>query len=209
MKHCIAGREQNINNMIKHIIESKIEGDVLDIGVYEGYSSVLAMNMLVFLGNTSRKFYLYDTFEGMPEPTIEDGDRINHLYEKQKDGAAPGETGWVKCSLEKVKMHVNENTTYPKNNIVYVKGMVEDTLPTNTHQKIAYMRLDTDFYSSTKAELEYLYDKLEIGGVVIVDDYASKFAGCTKAVDEFFLSRGIEKNQFNLLSPCGMYFIKN
>ena len=208
MKHCIEGRQQNIIDMLGHITENKIQGDILDIGVYEGYSAVLAMNTLIFLKDVDRKIYLYDTFEGMPKPTLEDGDRINQLYEKQKNGAAPGETGWAKCSLEKVKSHINTHSKYPKNNIVYIKGMVEDTLPSNPHQKIAYMRLDTDFYSSTKVELEYLYDKLEIGGVLIVDDYASKFAGCTKAVEEFFLSRGIRKNQFNLLTPCGMYFIK-
>ena len=68
-----------------------------------------------------------------------------------------------------------------------IKGIVEKTLlePKNLPEKISILRLDTDFYESTKIELEILYPKLVSGGFLIIDDYGH-FKGCRKAVDEYF-----------------------
>jgi O-methyltransferase len=76
-------------------------------------------------------------------------------------------------------------------NVKYIKGMVEDTLRDNIPEKIALLRLDTDFYESTKAELEVLLDKLVTGGILIVDDYGS-WAGSRKAVNDYFSTNGIK-----------------
>jgi hypothetical protein len=197
-------RAKNVSLMIEHVVKHNIEGDIIDIGVYEGHSAILAITKLTELNHINRNIYLYDTFEGMPVPSDEDGNVIQDLYKLETK-----KTKWAYCSLASVSKQVNVNTSYDQNKIFYIKGMVEDTLPINNHDKIAYLRLDTDYYSSTKAELEYLYPKLQSGGVLIVDDYKSKFVGCTKAVDDYF-----EQNNINLSSiirfnnDCGFYFIK-
>lgn len=201
MKHSIGGREHNILSMVKHIAENNIEGDILDVGVYKGYSSVIVMNELLKYNISDRNVYLYDTFEGMPTPTEEDGDFIKELYHEN----------WALGTLEEVKANVNSSTAYPKDRIFYVKGLVEDTLVSHPHNKIAYVRLDTDFYSSTKAELENLYFNISSGGVLIVDDYSSKFKGCTQAVHEFFDSNNISRDTIipiNAAGTSGMYHIK-
>lgn len=202
-------RANNIPEMINYVIQNNIEGDIIDIGVYEGFSAVTAICTLTKLNQLDRNVYLYDTFEGMPKPTEEDGEGIKNRYELLKNGEYPGEKGWVYCDIETVKRNVNSRTTYDKNKIFYIKGMVEDTLPNNTHNKIAYLRLDTDLYSSTKIELEYLYPKLQPGAVLIVDDYGSKFQGCAKAVDEYFIQHNINRLLINRFpNDCGFYLIK-
>lgn len=82
------------------------------------------------------------------------------------------------------------STGYPKEKINFVKGLVEETIPQTQINKIAILRLDTDWYSSTKFELEHLYPKLVKGGVLIIDDYGH-WEGCKKAVDEYFTNNNI------------------
>ena len=201
MKHSISGREHNIRSMIKHVVKNNIQGDILDIGVYKGYSSIITTNELLKHGISDRSIYLYDTFEGMPIPTDEDGEVIKKLYHEN----------WALGTLEEVQSNISNNTDYPKDRIFYIKGLVEDTLISHPHNKIAYVRLDTDFYSSTKAELENLYSNISPGGVLIVDDYDSKFTGCTRAVHEFFDSNNISRDTIvpiNAAGTSGMYHIK-
>ena len=121
--------------------------------------------------------YLFDTFEGMPDPTQDDVDvrgiAANSQFEK------------VRCyaGLEEVKRVVLE-TGYPADKIHFVKGMVEDTIPIHSPEQIALLRLDTDWYESTKHELIHLYPRLTKFGVLIIDDYGH-WQGARKAVDEF------------------------
>lgn len=209
MIHSIGGRENNINDMISYIVKNNIPGDILDIGVFKGYSSYLALNKLNSLGINDREFYLYDTFEGMPLPTPEDGKNIINIHKRETNNSKTNSSKWAFGSLTEVKNNL-KNVKYPKDKIHYVKGMVENTLPNHSHKQIAYMRLDTDFYSSTKIELECLYPYLSEGGVVIVDDYDSKFKGCNLAVHEFFDANNISRSLITKIRQlrCGMYFIK-
>ena len=71
-----------------------------------------------------------------------------------------------------------------------VKGKVEDTLPGHAPDHIAVLRLDTDWYASTKHEMEHLYPRLARGGVLIIDDYGH-WAGSRQAVDEYLAEHGI------------------
>lgn len=85
-------------------------------------------------------------------------------------------------------------TNFPEANLIYVKGKVEDTLPVNKPAgKIALLRLDTDWYESTKHELNILFPMLVQNGVLIIDDYGH-WQGCRKAVDEY-----IQENKLPLL----------
>ena len=129
---------------------------------------------------------MYDTFEGMSAPTKEDysfrsGDAMEKFNQTKFNNKS---SSWCYASLEDVKNTLSFSN-YPKENIHYIKGMVEETIPKLIPEKIALLRLDTDWYESTKHELEYLYPLLAPGGVLIIDDYGH-WDGCRKAVDEYF-----------------------
>ena len=94
--------------------------------------------------------------------------------------------------LDEVKQNLF-SVNYNQDNISFFKGKVEDTLPTDQVEQIAILRLDTDWYESTKHELITLYDKLVPGGILIIDDYGH-WSGAKKAVDEF-----IEERELKLL----------
>lgn len=177
------------SNAVKYIIGNKIPGSIVECGVWKGGSAMAAMYTLINLGIQDRDFYLYDTYEGMAEPSEFDvsinGQFASELF-KQKQ-----ETGekWVYSSLDEVKNNVYA-TGYEKKKINFVKGKVEDTLSKNVPGEIAILRLDTDWYESTLCELHYLFPKLSKGGVIIIDDYGH-WEGSKKAVDEYIHDHNI------------------
>uniref|UniRef100_A0A6U4GBG6 Macrocin O-methyltransferase n=2 Tax=Phaeomonas parva TaxID=124430 RepID=A0A6U4GBG6_9STRA len=99
-------------------------------------------------------------------------------------------------------------TNYPRDKFHFIKGKVEDTLPvTKLPDKIAILRLDTDWYLSTKAELEYMYERLQPGGLLFVDDFCS-WGGSRKAVAEFFEAKGMDAFEIAKEEPCLHYWKK-
>jgi hypothetical protein len=171
---------------IKYIEKYKIEGDIVECGVWKGGSMMAAAKMLNNLGSNNRSLYLYDTFEGMPEP--EDVDK-NAQGEKARSLLTADENKeknliWAYSNLETVKTNIF-STNYPFDKIHLIKGKVEDTIPGKMPVKIALLRLDTDWYKSTKHELQHLFPILSNGGILIIDDYGF-WQGARKAVDEYF-----------------------
>ena len=143
------------------------------------------------LGVNDRRIYLYDTFKGMTEPGENDliawnGMRVKDKWEEDLRGEKNNFTGWA-VDLESVRKYVLA-TGYPEKHLVFVEGPVEETLLNDIPEKISLLRLDTDWYESTKIELEYLYPRLAIRGALILDDYGH-FTGARKAVDEYFKSK--------------------
>jgi O-methyltransferase len=178
-------------NAIQYISENHIEGDFCECGVWRGGSSMAAALKLKAAGNL-RRLWLYDTFSGMSEPSIYDKCRtpavqVYREWKKHQHGDALNE--WCFASLDEVRRNI-KSTGYPMDLVRFVVGKVEETLsvPSNIPETIALLRLDTDWYESTKAELEALYEKLSPGGVLILDDYGH-WEGVRRAVDEFFASR--------------------
>lgn len=171
---------------VKYISNNKIEGDIVECGVWRGGSMMSVAKTLQRLKDTDRNLYLYDTFEGMSEPTEEDADFTNTKASNllEKDKTAEKRLVWAYSTFETVKKAM-DTTGYPDKNIEYVRGKVEDTIPGKIPEKIALLRLDTDWYESTKHELEYLFPRLQKGGVLIIDDYGY-WKGARKAVDEYF-----------------------
>ena len=106
------------------------------------------------------------------------------------------EYDYVKISLDEVQKNIF-STKYDASKIHFIKGKVEDTLPKNNIKKISFLRLDTDWYESTKVELEYLFPKLSVGGIIMIDDYAV-FTGSKKATDEYFTKNNIKINLIRL-----------
>jgi hypothetical protein len=141
---------------------------------------------LLRAGDTSRNLYLFDTFAGMPAPGGEDesspydGYSIHSRWRRTSDAGRE----WVGVPEAAVRANV-ESTGYPKERIHCVAGMVEETIPDLAPERIALLRLDTDWYSSTKHELEHLFPRLVEGGVLIIDDYGH-YEGARKAVDEYW-----------------------
>ena len=153
---------------------------------------MLAAKTLKAFGDETRDLNLFDTFEGLPRPDEEKD--VDVFGNRAIDGWLPRSVSdeashWAEAGLDEVRKNM-EATAYDTDRIHYIKGMVENTLPEQTPDKIALLRLDTDFYSSTKAEMEYLYPKLVTGGVLLLDDYGH-FQGAREAVDEYFKEQGI------------------
>lgn len=171
---------------IEYVNINNIEGDIVECGVWKGGSIGACLLTLIKRNNLNTKIWLYDTFEGMNEPTNFDLDINGDLaFERMKNEDVENSWLWAKAELGVVKENIAAYK-YPKENIIYVKGIVEETLRTDKiPNRIALLRLDTDWYESTKIELEILYPKLVSGGVLIIDDYGH-WGGCKKAVDEFF-----------------------
>ena len=170
-----------------YVIDQNIKGDFVECGVWRGGSSLMVAQVLQHRGLSDRHLYLYDTFEGMSEPTAEDvdfrGQKADQMLEQTQDKK---ETSvWCLANLDDVKLTMS-NSKFPSENIHYVEGKVEDTIPVTVPVgPIALLRLDTDWYTSTKHELIHLYPSLSPDGVLIIDDYGH-WEGCRKAVDEYF-----------------------
>jgi len=178
----------------KYVQENKIEGDIVECGVWKGGSMMAVAETFIKSGDTSKNLYLFDTFEGMPLPTENDVDiagvtakNLLGLSDKKSD-----ESVWCRATLDVVK-DVLGRTCYPSEKVHFIKGMVEQTIPHFIPEKIALLRLDTDWYESTKHEMEHLFPRLSKGGVLIIDDYGH-WQGARKAVDEYF-----EKNDVRIL----------
>ena len=163
---------------VRTIVSVGIPGDVAECGVWRGGSMMMAAMALVYFGDTSRRLYLYDTFEGMTEPSAIDYD----LYERP--ATKQHYPGWCAATLQEVIENMTK-TGYPQSNIVYVTGKVEETIPETMPERIALLRLDTDWYQSTAHELKHLYPLVSQKGFLIIDDYGH-WKGAKLAVDEYF-----------------------
>lgn len=171
---------------IKHINEKKIEGDIVECGVFRG-GNIILTKMLCNEFRLNKKIFAYDTFDGMPEPTIHDRDLKNIHAKPTYDKYKLNNTSWCKADLNEVKSNILKFNFDIEEDFYFIKGKVEETLKIekNIPEKIALLILDTDFYDSTKIELEVLYPRLQKGGILIIDDYGH-WKGSKKAVDEYF-----------------------
>jgi hypothetical protein len=171
---------------LQHVVKMGVLGDVVECGVWRGGSAMLAALTLARLGDTSRTIWLYDTYEGMSEPTRLDvnrfGARASDLLDNL-DRSAGEQNTWAFATLDDVRANM-QSTGYPR--IRFVKGKVEDTIPGELPERISLLRLDTDWYESTRHELVHLWPRLEQGGVLILDDYGW-WDGARRAVDEYRL----------------------
>jgi O-methyltransferase len=181
---------------LRYLDRGNVEGAFVECGVWRGGSSMAAALWMMSSGASMRELWLYDTFEGMTDPTEEDvrardGLRASETFEssRRSEPDARSDWFWAEASLADVQENL-ASTGYPPELIRLVKGPVEKTIPSETPDRIALLRLDTDWYSSTRHELEYLIPRLQPGGVLIVDDY-HYWQGSRRAVDEYFAEIGI------------------
>ncbi len=172
---------------VQYIIENNIEGDFVECGVWRGGSSMMIAKSLIHFGVSDRKIYLYDTYEGMSTPTSKDvtheGNSALTLLQEETNNKNNASI-WAIAGLEDVKKNLLL-TAYPEKQLIFVKGKVEDTIPKTIPAKISLLRLDTDWYESTRHELIHLYPVLVNKGVLIIDDYGH-WRGSREATDQYF-----------------------
>lgn len=178
-------RLYSLYQSVKYVIANEIQGDFVECGVWRGGSAMMIMETLRKLEVTDRTIYLYDTFEGMSEPSDFDIDFSGNMAEQEWLQSQSNSVNlWCYASLDDVKRNI-EKTSYPLDKIHFVKGKVEDTLTKNLPQKLCLLRLDTDWYESTYQELLHLYPLLSLNGVLIIDDFGY-WQGARKAVNDYF-----------------------
>ena len=186
------GRAEFLKEAVHKV--TNIPGDFVECGVWRGGNCMLMATELQKMGQ-NRKIWLYDTFEGMPKPGEHD---VKFDGKKAKD---IWYEDWCRASLSDVEKNM-VSTGYT--NWICIVGDVLKTIPKNTPKQIALLRLDTDFYESTKHELIHLYPLLEKDGVLIIDDYHS-WQGSRKACDEYFNGKQLTR----IGTSNAAYLVKN
>ena len=184
-------RLYSLHKCAEYIAAAGIAGDLAECGVWRGGSCMLMALGLIRADDTGRHIYMYDTFEGHPRPDPDKdvdlwGNRGLDEWRRQEEAGTLGE--WGVASLAEVRGNLL-STGYPAERLIFVQGMVETTVPGNTPANLALLRLDTDWYESTRVALQHLYPKLAEGGVLIIDDYGH-YRGQRQAVDEYFAEIG-------------------
>lgn len=200
---------------VKYILSRNILGAFVECGVDAGNFQVVWIQELK-KQNKIRNIYLYDTFSGLTKPSEFDYTRPDAVYFSMnntdvknmwKSQIVDANTNrWCYTPLDKVKLRLNV-LDYPTENLHYIVGDVMQTLKMFVPEKIAMLRLDTDWYESSKFELEMMFDRVIPGGLIIFDDYYH-WDGQRRAVDEFFQQRGINVDIIKIDAKTG-YIIKN
>jgi hypothetical protein len=175
---------------VELVCRSHVSGDIVECGVWRG-GSMMAAALTMLERQQFRALHLFDTFAGMTEAGIQDGNTqgVN--------------AGSLAVSADEVRSNLL-STGYPADLIRLVEGPVEETLPTHAPESVALLRLDTDWYASTIHELRHLYPVLSVGGVLIVDDYGH-WQGARRAVDEYFDGTGAA---FKRIDDTGVMLVK-
>jgi len=175
---------------VNYIVASKIDGALVECGVWKGGSAMAMALALLGKSRQDRDLYLYDTYTGMTAPGENDvsigGEKAQATFAEKQTGDDASD--WCQSGVDEVRRNVL-TTGYPEEKFRFVEGKVEDTIPDQVPETIALLRLDTDWYESTKHEMEHLFPRLQTGGILIIDDYGH-WRGSRKAVDEYLAQTG-------------------
>lgn len=171
-------RLENVQMCVEDVLRNQVPGDLIETGAWRGGTTILMRALLKAYGDTDRKVWVADSFEGLPAPKSKD------------DGWDLSQVGYLKVSLDKVKANFARFNLLDEQ-VEFLEGWFSDTLPRARIESIAVLRLDGDMYSSTMEALRNLYHKVSKGGYVIIDDYSS-WPSCRRAVTEFLREHSIE-----------------
>jgi hypothetical protein len=173
-------RVYGLRGAADYILREGIPGDWVECGVWRGGSAMVMALRLLAAGDMHRTLWLYDTFTGMVAPGKRDEPEVHERYAETR---ARGDQ-WVGSPVDDVRRNLL-STSFPSDRLEFVEDKFDDTIPGRAPETIGLRRLDTDWYDSTRHELEHLWDRLSHGGVLIIDDYGHR-RGAREAVDEFF-----------------------
>ena len=173
-------RLSSLRECVETLLKEQVEGDLLEAGVWRGGAAIFMKGVLTAHGDAERTVWLADSFEGLPRP----------------DPAYPADRGdplWavreLRVSLEEVRANF-ERYGLLDDHVRFLAGWFRDTLPESPVERLALLRIDADLYESTDTALRALYDRVSVGGYVIVDDYLL-LPACRAAVDDFRRETGI------------------
>jgi Macrocin-O-methyltransferase (TylF) len=190
-------RMRNIRYLVEKVIENEVPGDVIETGVWRGGACIYMRAILMAHNQTDRAVWVADSFAGLPVADAEryplDAGDTHHTF------------GELAISLEDVRANFSRYGLLDQN-VKFLKGWFEDTLPSAPIERLAVLRLDGDMYSSTIQALDALYHKVSPGGFVIIDDYI--LPACRKAVDEFRASHGI-KDEMQEVDGAAVFWQKS
>lgn len=190
-------RLNNIHDLLEDILKKNIPGDCIETGVWRGGSAILMRAILKAHGDTTRKVWVADSFEGPPPP--------NPDKYPQDANLDFSEFFYLAVPLEQVQENFRKYGLLDSG-VVFLKGFFRDTLPTAPIKNLALLRLDGDLYESTMDALVHLYPKLSVGGYVIIDDFGAVGA-CEQAVHDYRNSLGIT-NTMHWIDYSGIYWEK-
>lgn len=180
------GLEVTYDSVVR-VCSEKIDGCLVECGVAQGGSALL-MAIASRENGGDKHLWLFDSYEGLPDPTEQDfkDDRTGNHFRPLPKGSCLG-------TIDQVRGLLLDENKIPSSLVHFVKGWFQDTLPLEGEkvEKISVLRLDGDWYESTKCCLEHLFDKVSEEGIIILDDYYSCF-GCRRAVDEFLEERDVD-----------------
>ena len=174
-------RIDNLHQCMERVIEAGVPGDFIETGVWRGGAVIFMRGVLKAHGIEDRRVWVADSFQGLPPPDLK-------KYPQDTRYVGVEKITELAVSLEEVKANF-ERYNLLDQQVQFLKGWFRDTLPTAPIERLAVMRLDGDLYESTMDALTNLYDRLSVGGFVIIDDYDIK--GCRDAVHDFRNARGI------------------
>lgn len=203
-----AERLWSLLSAVRYVVDERIPGDFVECGVWRGGSVMAMARALQELGIADRRIWLYDTFAGMTTPTsadVEAGTGVTASSMLSTTEVGDGNNVWCVAGRADVEANVR-STGYPFEQFAFVEGDVAVTLPVQAPSSIALLRLDTDWYESTRLGLEILYPRLAVGGVCILDDYGH-WQGARQAVDEYFENLG-HRPFMHPIDYSGRVFIK-
>jgi hypothetical protein len=190
---CSNARLRGLYHGLHDVVIRNVPGDVVECGSARGGSAALMGLTLRKLG-AQRKMWLFDTFEGLPAPSVNDPDRdIADLFTGTCVGTVEEVRGLFAC------LNLLQGTEF-------VQGLFQDTVAVSPISQIAFLHIDGDWYESVKTCLENLYEKVAPGGIIQLDDYGY-WQGARKAVDEFLGRRGIQ-SPLQRLDYSGRFFVK-
>lgn len=190
-------RLSNLRTLTERVIRNRVAGDLLETGVWRGGACIMMRAVLEAYSVKNRRVWLADSFEGLPVPNpglypADEGEKFHEYRE-------------LSVSIEQVK-HNFEKFGLLDGQVIFLKGWFKDTLPTAPIERLAVLRLDGDLYESTILPLEVLYDRVSVGGFVIVDDF-HVVEGCRKAIHDFLVVRNIAP-QLVEIDGVGVYWQK-
>lgn len=204
-------RLRNAYDCMETVEREGLAGSVVECGVWAGGCVGLMASVNKRTPNRARVFHLFDSFEGLPQPSVHDTDVLQRFAEEypelepdQGDGASElVSIGICSAPLERVKELFFDELEIAPEQVRIHQGWFQDTLPAAKAEvgPIAVLRLDGDWHESTRVCLEQLYDQVVEGGFVIIDDYGC-FSGCTKAVDEFMHARRLAPDYQDVDGEC-------
>jgi O-methyltransferase len=190
-------RLDSLQFCIERVLADDVPGDLIETGVWRGGATIFMRAVLAAFGVADRTIWVADSFQGVPSPRPE---------------KYPADEGWHFSRLSELGVDIETvRANFRRyglldDQVQFLPGWFEDTLPKAPIQQLAVLRLDGDLYESTWHALSALYGKVSLGGYVIVDDYGV-ITACRQAVDDFRASESIEAS-LTWIDESGVFWRK-